>query len=87
MKLSRAWLQHWAACSEGVDTERRAGGEMSESDARIEGQRNALVDAQQLGYLDHRDDCRKGRDSETCTCGIMAWLPKAMTELTPRRSA
>ena len=35
-----------------------------------------LSDAVDRGYLDHRDDCRKGIDSETCTCGIMSWIPK-----------
>ena len=37
-----------------------------------------LAEAQALGYLDHADACRKGIDSETCTCGIIAWLPRAM---------
>ena len=34
-----------------------------------------IVDAQRRGYLDHKDDCRKGLDSETCTCGVMKWTP------------
>ena len=33
-----------------------------------------ISDAQKRGYLDHKTDCRKGLDSETCTCGIMKWL-------------
>lgn len=35
-----------------------------------------LSDAKDRGYLDHRDTCRKGTTSETCTCGIMTWLVK-----------
>lgn len=43
-----------------------------------EGQRvriQTLKDASDRGYLTHRDDCRKGTTSETCTCDLMRWLP------------
>ena len=52
-----------------------------------EGHYNVLVEAQQRGYLDHADSCRKGIDSKTCTCGIMAWLPSAMSGDFRRRAA
>ena len=39
-----------------------------------------LAEASHRGYLDHRADCRKGTTSETCTCGIMKWLPAGGTD-------
>jgi len=48
------------------------------AEARREVCSNTLAEAQSLGYLDHADACRKGIDSETCTCGIISWLPTAM---------
>ena len=35
----------------------------------------AIKEAVDAGYLTHTQACRKGFDSETCTCGIMKWLP------------
>lgn len=44
-----------------------------------EGCSSSLADAKHRGYLDHKQECRKGVDSETCTCGIMEWLPTAIS--------
>src|SRR3990167_9947536 len=48
---------------------------------------STLAEAQALGYLDHADACRKGIDSETCTCGMMSWLPSAMGGISRRSRA
>ena len=40
-----------------------------------------LNEAVDRGYLGHTPDCEKGRTSETCTCGVMAWLPSAIVTL------
>ena len=40
--------------------------------------RAKLEEAVKLGYLGHEQDCRKGQDSPTCTCGVMQWLPEAV---------
>ena len=55
------------------------------AEARQEVCSETIAEAQALGYLNHADACRKGIDSETCTCGIMSWLPSAMGG-TSRRS-
>ena len=43
--------------------------------------RDKLDEAVRLGYLGHERDCQKGITSDTCTCGVMAWLPEATVVL------
>lgn len=63
-------MENCVACRECIATALATTAQEGRARYRIE----IIADAKDRGYLDHRDDCRKGVDSETCTCGIMTWL-------------